>query len=73
MKEKYIIMRNTQKYDLQWFYNYWNDKKGGKLSINDFGQIFNMQNLDMVLEFLDHKFNLTTLHNRDGSFIKCYS
>jgi hypothetical protein len=73
MKEKYIIMRNTQKYDLQWFYNYWNDNGGEKLNINNFGQIFNMRNLDMILEFLDHKFNLTILYSRDNSFIKCYS
>lgn len=72
VKESYIKQRNSQKYDLQWFYNYWNDNGGKILDIKTFGQLFNMQDLNTILSFLDRKFNLTLLCNSEGSFIKSY-
>lgn len=73
LKSDYIKMRNSQKYDLQWFYNYWNDNGGSRLDINTFGQMFNMQNsLGQISDDLDHKFSLNILCNSDGSFIKAY-
>lgn len=71
-KESYIKQRNNQKYELQWFYNYWNDNGGKRIDVNTFGQLFNMQDLNTMLSFLDHKFNLTLLCNSDGSFIRTY-
>lgn len=71
-RESYIKQRNNQKYDLQWFYKYWNDNGGKQIDINTFGQIFNMQDLNSILNFLDHKFKLNILCNKDGSFVKAF-
>jgi len=69
MKNKYIKMRNTGRYDLVWFHEYYNDNKP-HLDINNFQMIFNMGDLDKVLEHLDKHFELTTLIDKNNKFIK---
>lgn len=69
MKNSYIKMRNSGQYDLNWFYNYYNDNKPN-LDINNFQMVFNMGNLDKILEHLDKVFELTTLTDINGKFIK---
>ena len=71
MKEQYINIRNTKQYDATWFYNYFLDNGGDKsLHINHFIQTFNFLNLNQVLDFLDHKFDLTVWYGVNGEFIK---
>jgi hypothetical protein len=86
IKDDYIKMRNSQKYDLQWFYNYWEDNDGKGIDINRFGKIFNTANLDEILNYLDKKFDLFILVSAPNittngfgqkidtgsKFIKCY-
>ena len=69
MKNSYIKMRNSGQYDLNWFYNYYNDNKPS-IDINNFSMIFNMGNLDSVLEHLDKEFELTTLTDNNNKSIK---
>ena len=69
MKTEYIKMRNSGQYDLNWFLNYYNSLKPS-IDINNFAMIFNMGNLDSVLEHLDKQFELTTLTDNNGKFIK---
>ena len=69
MKNSYIKMRNSGQYDLNWFYNYYNDNKPS-IDINNFSMIFNMGNLDKILEHLDKVFELTTINDKNGKFIK---
>ena len=69
MKQGYIKMRNTGRYDLVWFHEYYNDNKP-HLGINNFQMIFNMGDLDKVLEHLDKHFELTTLTDKNNKFIK---
>lgn len=69
MKTEYIEMRNSGKYDLNWFLNYYNSLKPS-IDINNFAMVFNMGNLDKILEHLDKKFELTTLTDNNGKFIK---
>lgn len=72
MKEKYIKMRNTGKYDLQWFYDYYIQNSGDAIDINTFGMIFNSVNLDNILEHIDKKFRLTRVYDNNNNFIKVY-
>ena len=69
MKTEYIKMRNSGQYDLNWFLNYYNSLKPN-IDINNFAMVFNMGNLDSVLEHLDKQFELTTLTDNNGKFIK---
>ena len=69
MKTEYIEMRNSGKYDLNWFHNYYNDNKPN-IDINNFAMVFNMGNLDKILEHLDKVFELTTINDKNGKFIK---
>jgi hypothetical protein len=71
-KESYIKMRNKQSYQIEWFYKYWQEQKGKNIDINTFHSIFNMQNLESILQFLDNKFELQTVWSAEGKFIKCF-
>ena len=69
MKTEYIKMRNSGQYNLNWFLDYYNSLKPS-IDINNFAMVFNMGNLDSVLEHLDKQFELTTLTDNNGKFIK---
>jgi len=72
MKEKYIKMRNSGKYDLQWFYDYYIQNSGDKIDINTFGMVFNSVNLDNILEHIDRKLKLVRIYDKNNNFIKVY-
>jgi hypothetical protein len=72
MKNKYIQMRNSHRYDLNWFNDYYNDNKP-HLDINNFAMIFNMGDLNKILDHLDRIFELTTLTDNNQKFIKVIS
>jgi len=72
MKEKYIKMRNSGKYDLQWFYDYYRQNSGDSIDINKFGMVFNSVNLDNILEHIDRKLKLVRIYDKNNNFIKVY-
>jgi hypothetical protein len=72
MKEKYIKMRNSGKYDLQWFYDHYRQNSGDITDINAFGMIFNSVNIDNILEHIDKKFGLIRVYDKNNNFIKVY-
>ena len=72
MKEKYIQMRNSGKYDLQWFYDYYRQNSGDSIDINKFGMVFNSVNLDNILEHIDRKLKLVRIYDKNNNFIKVY-
>ena len=72
MKDKYIKMRNSGRYDLQWFYDYYIQNSGDSIDINTFGMVFNSVNLDNILEHIDKKFGLTRVYDKNNNFIKLY-
>lgn len=67
MKEQYIQMRNTNQFDICWFYRYYKEN-GGSVDFNVFQMVFQLN--DTVLSGLDKKFELTSLHDKNGNFIK---
>lgn len=70
MKEEYIKIRNTRQYDVNWFYKYFRENGGRNVDINQFAQAINFVNIENMLDFLDHKFNLTVVYNSNGEFIR---
>ena len=65
-------MRNTGKYDLQWFYDYYRQNSGDSIDINKFGMVFNSVNLDNILEHIDRKLKLVRIYDKNNNFIKVY-
>ncbi len=66
-------MRNSGKYDLQWFYDHYRQNSTDSTDINAFGMVFNSVNLDNILEHIDKKFGLTTrVYDKNNNFIKVY-
>jgi hypothetical protein len=72
MKDKYIQMRNSGKYDLKWFYDYYIENSKDIIDINTFSMVFNSTNLDNILEHIDKKFELVRIYDKNNNFIKVY-
>ena len=70
MKQEYIKMRNSGKYNINWFYRYFIENGGQKINLDVFNQVFNMGNLNDVLRNLDSKFSLNKLEDNKGNLIK---
>lgn len=70
LKQEYIKIRNSQKYDLNWFYKYFKEN-GGKGSAPEFAMVFQQfGNLQEIISFLDKNFELQTLWSENGKFVK---
>ena len=71
MKERYIKMRNDRVIDWQFLYDYMLSK-GFNLGVESFnaGAQHLMIKINDILEQLDHEYELTTLYDKQGNFIK---
>ena len=69
MREQYIAMRNSGKYDINWFYRYYLDSGGQDIDIQKFLFVFNSVPLNDILGHIDKKYNLTTIY--DGERFVC--
>lgn len=67
MKEQYIQMRNTNHFDIGWFYRYYK-QNGGSVDFNVFQMVFQLN--EVVLSGLDKKFESTTVQDKNRNFIK---
>ncbi len=72
MIDKYIKMRNSGQYQVNWFYDYYIENGGKSIGINHFGMVFNMVNLNEILELLDKKFNLMSVLDAKGNTLKVF-
>lgn len=72
MKEEYIVMRNKDRYEVNWFYSYYLSKGGKDIPLHTFDIIFRTANIDQVLERIDKEYNLTSLHDVQGKLIKIW-
>lgn len=72
MIDKYISMRNSSQYNMNWFYDYFIENGGDTIGINKFSLVFNMIDLNEMLEALDKKFNLMTLSDAQGKVLKVF-
>jgi hypothetical protein len=69
MKEQYIKMRNSNQLDMSLLYTYAREQ-GLDLSPDQFSIAMQFANPSEIIEYLDHKFELTLLFGKDGNFIK---
>jgi hypothetical protein len=69
MKE-YIKMRQSGQYRVEWFYEYYLKNGGKPVSLQEFHAIFSMGDLNQILVDMDKKFNLTSIMDKNGKFIK---
>ncbi len=84
-KQQYIVMRNKNRFNTEWFHKYWLDNGGRAMSLNEFEQHFfyeavlnelgdvigkTLKNIAPLLNNMDKKFNLTILLNNKGQFLK---
>ena len=72
MIDKYIKMRNSSQYNMNWFYDYYTQNGGDSIGINKFSMVFNMVNLNEILEALDKKFNLMSVSDAQGKILKVF-
>ena len=71
MKEQYIQMRNKQELDNRFLWNYYKEQGGKMQNPNEFLQLFyQVTDLSGLFDYLDKKFELTTLWDKNGNFIK---
>ena len=69
MKEQYIKMRNSNQLDMNLLYTYAREQ-GLNLPPDQFSIAMQFASPTEIIEYLDHKFELTLLYKKDGSFIK---
>ena len=65
-------MRNSGQYQVNWFYDYYIENGGKSIGINQFSMVFNMVNLNEILEALDKKFNLMSVSDAKGQILKVF-
>lgn len=72
MREKYIKMRQSGSYDAAFFYTYFLENGGSSVSIDTFIQVLNMHGLDGIIEFLDKKFEVVKVEDKNGKLLKIF-
>jgi hypothetical protein len=72
MIDKYIKMRNSGQYQVNWFYDYYIQNGGSSIGVNQFSMAFNMGDLNQTLESLDKKFNLMSVLDAKGQTLKVF-
>jgi hypothetical protein len=73
LKKEYIKMRNNNKFDSNWFYQYYLEKGGLPIDVNTFQMLFQtrtINGIDEILNFIDKAFGLTLVINKENKVIK---
>lgn len=69
LKNRWIAMRNKGNVEPQLLYEY-AIHFGSKLTPHEFSAGLNFQDISAIVDEVDKKFELTTLHDKNGNFIK---
>jgi len=69
MKEEYIKMRNSNQLNMSLLYTIAREE-GLNSPVEHFAMVMQFANPSDIIEYLDHKFELTLLYGKDGNFIK---
>lgn len=70
MLEQYKQMRLKNQYDLDWFYRYFLEQDGRRISTHEFNLIFQMGDLNETIYYLDKKFNLSKVIDKNNNLLK---
>jgi len=74
-RETYLKMRRSARYDMNWFYKYFTTKSKVEpvIPFEEFVRAFQMYFQimgDSIISYLDTEFNVTTVSDKDGKFLK---
>ena len=72
MREKYLIMRKSNQFDMQFLWNYYNANGGVKMDHRIFEQgmrFFLQENHKSVMDFLDFEFKVTVTTLPNGKVV----
>lgn len=70
MVEQYKQMRVKNQFDMNWFYKYFLSQGGKPINAIEFQMIFSTADINEVLNFLDSKFELVKLVDKNNNIIK---
>jgi hypothetical protein len=69
---EYIEMRNRRILEPTWFLKFFAHKVGVNPSLQNIIMYLQIANQEQMFSKLDKEFNLCTLHDKEGRFLKCY-
>lgn len=69
LKSKWIAMRNSRSIDLGLLYDY-AIHKGSKLTPHEFNVGLQFQDINAMIDTVDHELELTMVYDKNGQFIK---
>ena len=70
IKSKWIAMRNARNINPQLLYDYAIHCAGSKLTAQEFSAGLQFQDINAMIDTVDHEFELTILYDKNGQFIK---
>ena len=70
MIEQYKQMRLKNQYDLNWFYKYFLEQGGIEIPPQQFNLLFQTGDLNETVSYLDKKFNLQMVIDKNNKILK---
>jgi hypothetical protein len=70
IKSKWIAMRNSRNINPQLLYDYAIHCAGSKLTAQEFSAGLQFQDINAMIDTVDHELELTILYDKNGQFIK---
>ena len=70
IKSKWIAMRNGRNINPQLLYDYAIHCAGSKLTAQEFSAGLQFQDINAMIDTVDHELELTILYDKNGQFIK---
>ena len=70
MVERYKQMRLKNHYDMNWFYDYFLSQGGKHIGKHQFEMIFSMVDINGILDFLDGKFEIVKVVDKNNNILK---
>ena len=70
IKSKWIAMRNAKSINLRLLYDYAIHCAGSKLTAQEFSAGLQFQDINAMIDTVDHELELTILYDKNGQFIK---
>ena len=70
IKSRWIAMRNAKSINPQLLYDYAIHCAGSKLTAQEFSAGLQFQDINAMIDTVDHELELTILYDKNGQFIK---
>jgi len=70
IKSRWIAMRNAKSINPQLLYDYAIHCTGSKLTVQEFSAGLQFQDINAMIDTVDHELELTIVYDKNGQFIK---